>query len=90
MNVFSGRSSRVLRVLLEKPKTWSLTDISKELNAQAQRVGGIVRQPMILASVRARFRKSFQPGRAALDSAAGIGGRRARATAIAGRMGGKI
>ena len=46
MNVFSGRSSRVLRVLLEKPKAWSLTDISKELNAQAQRVGGIVRQPM--------------------------------------------
>jgi hypothetical protein len=34
MNVFSGRSSRVLRVLLEKPKAWSLTDISKELNAQ--------------------------------------------------------
>jgi hypothetical protein len=46
MNVFSGRSSRVLRVLLEKPKTWTLTDISKELKAQAQRVGGIVRQPM--------------------------------------------
>src|SRR6202049_2419278 len=46
MNVFSGRSSRVLRVLLEKPKAWSLTNISNELNAQAQRVGGIVRQPM--------------------------------------------
>jgi hypothetical protein len=24
MNVFSGRSSRILRVLLEKPKTWSM------------------------------------------------------------------
>jgi hypothetical protein len=46
MNVFSGRSSRVLRVLLEKPKAWSLTAISKELDAQAQRVDGIVRQPM--------------------------------------------
>ena len=31
MNAFSGRSSRVLRVLLEKPKLWSLTDIAKEL-----------------------------------------------------------
>src|SRR5258705_9102546 len=46
MNVFSGRSSRVLRVLLEKPKAWSLTEISKELKAEAQRVEGIVRQPM--------------------------------------------
>ena len=46
MNVFSGRSSRVLRVLLEKPKVWSLTDISKELKAEAQRVEGVVRPPM--------------------------------------------
>jgi hypothetical protein len=38
MNAFSGRSSRVLRVLLEKPKLWSLTDISKELAAEGIRV----------------------------------------------------
>lgn len=49
INVFSGRSSRVLRVLLEKPKVWSLTEISKELSAEAQRVGNIVRQPMEFA-----------------------------------------
>jgi DNA-binding HxlR family transcriptional regulator len=46
LNVFSGRSSRVLRVLLEKPKLWSLTDIAKELAAEAKRVERILRQPM--------------------------------------------
>lgn len=49
LNVFSGRSSRVLRVLLEKPKLWSLTDIAKELAAEAQRVERILRQPMEFA-----------------------------------------
>jgi len=37
-NVFSGRSSRVLRVLLEKPKPWSLTEIANELAAETKRV----------------------------------------------------
>jgi hypothetical protein len=45
MNVFSGRSSRVLRVLLEKPRAWSLTEIFKELGAEAERVRRVVRQP---------------------------------------------
>jgi len=44
MNAFSGRSSRVLRVLLEKPKLWSLTDIAKELAAEAIRVEKIYGQ----------------------------------------------
>lgn len=38
VNVFSGRSSRVLRVLLEKPKPWTLTEIAEELNRETQRV----------------------------------------------------
>jgi hypothetical protein len=46
MNVFSGRSSRVLRVLLEKTKVWSLTDIAKELAAEGKRVERIFRQPV--------------------------------------------
>jgi hypothetical protein len=46
LNVFSGRSSRVLRVLLEKPKVWSLTDIAKELAEEAKRVEKIYRQPL--------------------------------------------
>ncbi len=37
INVFSGRSSRILRVLLEKPKTWSITEISRELVAESAR-----------------------------------------------------
>jgi hypothetical protein len=49
MNVFSGRSSRVLRVLLENPKVWSLTDIAKELAAEAKRVERILRRPMEFA-----------------------------------------
>jgi hypothetical protein len=37
INVFSGRSSRILRVLLEKPKTWGITEISRELAAESER-----------------------------------------------------
>jgi hypothetical protein len=37
-NVFSGRSSRVLRVLLEKPNPWTLTEIANELAAETNRV----------------------------------------------------
>jgi hypothetical protein len=49
MNAFSGRSSRVLRVLLEKPKLWSLTDIAKELAAETIRVEKIYRQSIDFA-----------------------------------------
>ena len=45
MNVFSGRSSRVLRVLLEKPRAWTVTEIVRELAAETTRF-------------RARFPKS--------------------------------
>ncbi len=37
-NVFSGRSSRILRVLLERPKPWTLTEIANELQAETDRV----------------------------------------------------
>ena len=37
MNVFSGRSSRILRVLLEKPKNWTITEIAQELAAEEER-----------------------------------------------------
>jgi len=37
MNVFSGRSSRVLRVLLEKPKAWTVTEIVRELGTETAR-----------------------------------------------------
>lgn len=37
INAFSGRSSRVLRVLLEKPKTWSITEIARELVGESAR-----------------------------------------------------
>lgn len=36
-NVFSGRFSRVLRVLLEKPKSWTVTEIARELEAENTR-----------------------------------------------------
>ena len=49
MNAFSGRSSRVLRVLLEKPRLWSLTDISKELAAEGIRVEKIYAQAVDFA-----------------------------------------
>ena len=34
-NVYSGRYSRVLRVLLENPKQWTLTEIDRELKEQS-------------------------------------------------------
>ena len=37
INVFSGRSSRVVRVLLEKPKAWTVTEIARELVAETIR-----------------------------------------------------
>ncbi len=37
VGVYSGRSSRVLRVLLQKPGAWSLTKIADELAAEARR-----------------------------------------------------
>lgn len=37
LNVFSGRTSRILRVLLEYPKSWTLSDISRELAAETER-----------------------------------------------------
>jgi hypothetical protein len=36
-NVFSGRYSRVLLVLLENPKQWTLTEIGRELEAESER-----------------------------------------------------
>src|SRR5581483_4601919 len=59
LNVFSGRSSRVLRGLLEKPKLWSLTDIAKELAAEAKRVERIFRQPMEFAVSQGSISKVF-------------------------------
>jgi DNA-binding HxlR family transcriptional regulator len=59
MNVFSGRSSRVLRVLLEKPKVWSLTDIAKELAAEGKRVQQILRQPMEFAISQGSISKAL-------------------------------
>lgn len=35
--VFSGRTSRILRVLLEKPRSWTITDIGRELTAESVR-----------------------------------------------------
>lgn len=59
MNVFSGRSSRVLRVLLEKPKVWSLTEIGKELAAQSERVERMFRQPMEFAVSQGSISKAL-------------------------------
>ena len=59
MNVFSGRSSRVLRVLLEKPKVWSLTDIAKELAAEANRVQRSFRQPVEFAVSQGSISKAL-------------------------------
>jgi hypothetical protein len=36
-NVFSGRFSRVLRVLLQNPRSWTVTDIARELAAESTR-----------------------------------------------------
>ena len=59
MNVFSGRSSRVLRVLLEKPRVWSLTDIAKELAAEGKRVQQIFRQPIEFAISQGSISKAL-------------------------------
>lgn len=37
VNVFSGRFSRVLRVLLERPKSWTVTKIARELEVESTR-----------------------------------------------------
>jgi hypothetical protein len=37
LNVFSGRTSRILRVLLESSKSWTLSDIARELDAETNR-----------------------------------------------------
>ena len=37
VNFFSGRFSRVLRVLLEQPKGWTVTEIAGELEAESRR-----------------------------------------------------
>lgn len=37
INVFSGRSSRIVRVLLEKPQEWSITGLARELTAESNR-----------------------------------------------------
>ena len=37
-NVFSGRSSRILRVLLERLKPWTLTEIANELQTETNRI----------------------------------------------------
>jgi hypothetical protein len=39
-NVFSGRFSRVLRVLLEQPRPWTVTEIARELAAESTRFTG--------------------------------------------------
>lgn len=36
-NPYSGKSSRVLRVLLKRPQEWTLTEIAKELERESQR-----------------------------------------------------
>jgi hypothetical protein len=41
INVFSGRTSRVLRVLLENPKSWTLSDIAREFSSESERVNQI-------------------------------------------------
>ena len=41
-NVFSARSSRVLRVLLEKPKPWTITEIARELGTETGRSNTIL------------------------------------------------
>ncbi|MCL5287368.1 MAG: hypothetical protein M1453_05160 [Acidobacteria bacterium] len=47
INVFSGRSSRVLRVLLERPKPWTLTEIARELEAETQNAARAVRNQQL-------------------------------------------
>lgn len=40
VDVFSGRSSRILRILLEKPQDWSVTGLGRELGAETNRFRG--------------------------------------------------
>ncbi len=40
MNVFSGRTSRVLRALLEAPREWTIKAIADELSRESQRLAG--------------------------------------------------
>lgn len=47
INVFSGRSSRVLRVLLERPKPWTLTEIARELDAETESASRAFRNQQI-------------------------------------------
>jgi DNA-binding MarR family transcriptional regulator len=47
-NVFSGRFSQVVRVLLEKPQTWTLTEIAAELDLQS------TSPPLLLRSLSGR------------------------------------
>lgn len=50
-NVFSGRYSRILRVLLEKPKPWTLTEIANELEAETNRLVRVFSTRQIQLSV---------------------------------------
>jgi hypothetical protein len=59
LNVFSGRSSRVLRVLLENPRVWSLTEIAKELAAEGKRVESIFGQPVEFAISQGSISKAL-------------------------------
>src|SRR5690242_15850867 len=47
INVFSARSSRVLRVLLEKPRSWTLTQIAKEIAVESERLARVLRNQKI-------------------------------------------
>ena len=38
VNVFSGRFSRVLRVLLQQPRSWSVSEIARELEKESRRL----------------------------------------------------
>lgn len=50
-NVFSGRYSRVLRVLLEKPRPWTLTEIANELETESNRITRLFSTQRIRLSV---------------------------------------
>lgn len=47
LNVFSGRTSRILRVLLETSKSWTLSEIARELAAETDRFRSIVPKTQI-------------------------------------------
>ena len=42
LNVYSGRTSRILRVLLEKSKSWTLSEIARELDTTKAAVAGLL------------------------------------------------